>query len=151
MSSETPPPPPKVEYPTSVDKPEYTTGDNHTVGVDYNNGASYVDTTTNQPIHDSDVHTRFSGYGDSDDGDSGGIVEEIVDAVTDSCVPYELNPRSFSRSSSFKPKWADFNCCICRMSPTLEQDCLLVASVGIFMEERYKNASSQMCTLRGIQ
>lgn len=86
MSSETPPPPPKVEYPTSVDKPELTTGDNHTVGVDYNNGASYVDTTTNQPIHDSDVHTRFSGYGDSDDGDSGGIVEEIVDAVTDSCA-----------------------------------------------------------------
>jgi hypothetical protein len=49
------------------------------------------------------------------------------------------------------PKWADLKFCDCRISPTLKQGFLHMASVGIFMEERPKNASLQVCTLSGIQ
>lgn len=86
MSSQSPPPPPKVEYPTSVDRPDLTTSDGHTVGIDRNAGSGWVDTTTNNPIKDSDVHTRFSGASDHHDGDNEGLVDEIIDAVTDVCV-----------------------------------------------------------------
>lgn len=86
MSSQSPPPPPKVEYPTSVDRPDLTTRDGHTVGVDNNNGSTYVDTTTGHPINDSDVHTRFSGTVDHHDVDGGDFLDHVVDAVTDSCL-----------------------------------------------------------------
>ena len=86
-SSSSTTPPPKVEYPTSVDRPDLKAGnDDHTVGVDYNNGASYVDTTTGKPINDSDVHTRFSGSDDYSDGDSGGLLDNVIDAVSDGCA-----------------------------------------------------------------
>lgn len=78
--------PPKVQYPTSQDRPDLTTGSGHTVGIDRNAGSGYVDTTTGTPIKDSDVHTRFSGGHDHSDGDSGGVVDHIVDAVTDACA-----------------------------------------------------------------
>jgi hypothetical protein len=78
--------PPKVEYPTSQDRPDLTTGDGHTVGIDRNAGCGFVDTTTGQPINTSDTHTKFGGSSDYNDGDDGGFVEEIIDAVTDACV-----------------------------------------------------------------
>ncbi|KAF7563935.1 hypothetical protein G7046_g223 [Stylonectria norvegica] len=86
-SSTTPPPPPKVEYPTSIDRPDLKAGnDNHTVGIDNNNGSRYVDTTTNQLLNDSDVHTRFDGSNGYSDGDSGGFLDNVGDAVSDGCT-----------------------------------------------------------------
>jgi hypothetical protein len=76
------------KYPATVDCPKLTTNGGDSVGIDYGiNGGSYVNTSTGDVIEKtSDVHTKFSGGMDHDVGDDGGILDAVVDAVSDNCI-----------------------------------------------------------------